>query len=99
MLVDPKSPKDHKKRCEKCDCPLYLLKTEKWKWESRRFCSRCTTPKKPSTTLLGAALGEATGNTKRYGLKNVLARLPKGGDLPESRKPPKLRNRVSGQTE
>lgn len=98
MLVDPKSPKAHHKRCERCSCPLYLLKTEKWKWENRRLCSRCSTPKNASL-LIDRMMSEATEGSKRYGLKKVLDRLPKGGPLPKERKPPKLRNRLTSSSE
>lgn len=64
MLVDPKK-KTHSKKCEKCSCPLYLLKVEKWKWESRRYCQRCLTPKSVPTLIDRAVeMANQSGNLR-----------------------------------
>jgi hypothetical protein len=71
MLVDPKSPKKHDKRCEKCSCPLYLLKVEKWKWESRRYCQRCLSPKSMPSMLDRAIDAASQSGNMRAALREV----------------------------
>lgn len=39
MITSPTDPS--KKACEKCKCPLLLLRLEKRRWENRRICARC----------------------------------------------------------
>lgn len=78
MLVDRKNPGRHGKVCDRCSCPLTLLKVDKWKWESRRICARCSTPKGTSSTLLEAALSEARPGRKR-GMKAALKERDKDG--------------------
>ena len=61
-----------KANCEKCSCPMVLLKLEKRRWETRKICARCGEAKVSGPTLLDVAL-EQTG---RGGLRAAIMRMP-----------------------
>lgn len=78
-----------KKNCERCRCPLLLLRLEKRRWENRRICERCGAKVKPSGASIEKLLDEAVEVNGRKSLRSALRALPVVEVTPKKRDKPK----------
>lgn len=75
MITQPIDPS--KKACERCGCPLVLLKLEKRRWENRRICARCgDSAGKRAPASINALLEEANQKQGRKSFRALLCALP-----------------------
>lgn len=75
MITSPTDPS--KKACERCRCPLLLLRLEKRRWENRRICARCGEPAgKRAPASISSLLEGAEDKRGKRSFRSALLALP-----------------------